>query len=100
MHSGAKMEKKRYEYVVVGHNSTYFVKNTSNSKHKDTEDDIVRMLDFLIDNIFICPSFDGRIMVWRCPSVRPSVRSVVHNPCGQDIPRTIWPRMLKLSVYT
>ena len=39
-----------------------------------------------------------------CPSVRPSVRtyvrSVVHNPCGQDIARTIWPRMLKLSVYT
>ena len=39
-------------------------------------------------------------MVWLCPSVRPSVRSVVHNPCGQDIARTIWPRMLKLSVYT
>ena len=34
------------------------------------------------------------------PSVRPSVRSVVHNPCGQDIARTIWPRMLKLSMYT
>ena len=53
---------------------------------------------------FIRPSFDGRIMVWLCPSVRPyvrpSVRSVVHNPCGQDIARTIWPRMLKLSMYT
>ena len=33
-------------------------------------------------------------------SVRPYVRSVVHIPCGQDIARTIWPRMLKLSVYT
>ena len=58
--------------------------------------------------IFIRLLFDGRIMVWLCPSirpsarpsVRPSVRSVVHNPCGQDIARTIWPRMLKLSVYT
>ena len=54
--------------------------------------------------LFIRPSFDGRIMLWRCPyvrtSVRPSVRSVVHNPCGQDIARTIWPRMLKLSMYT
>ena len=29
-----------------------------------------------------------------------SVRSVIHNPCGQDIARTIWPRMLTLSVYT
>ena len=35
-----------------------------------------------------------------CLSVRQSVRSVVHNPCGQDIARTIWPWMLKLSVYT
>ena len=33
-------------------------------------------------------------------SVRPSVRSLVHNPCGQDIARTIWPRMVKLSMYT
>ena len=38
---------------MVGHNSTYFVKNTSNAKNKYTEDDIVRMLDFLIDNIFV-----------------------------------------------
>ena len=30
----------------------------------------------------------------------PSVLSVVHNSCGQDIARAIWPRMLKLSVYT
>ena len=35
-----------------------------------------------------------------CTSVRPSVRNVLHNPCGQDIARTIWPRMLKLSVYS
>ena len=48
-----KNGKKRYEYIVVGHNSTYFVKNTSNAKNKYPEDDIVRMLDFLIDNIFV-----------------------------------------------
>ena len=45
--------KKRYEYIVVGYDSTYFVKNTSNEKNKYTEDDIVRMLDFLIDKIFV-----------------------------------------------
>ena len=28
--------------------------------------------------------------------VRPSVCSIVHNSCGQDIGRTMWPRMLKL----
>ena len=37
---------KRYEYIVLGHNSSYFVKNTSNANNKYTEDDIVRMLDF------------------------------------------------------
>ena len=29
-----KNGKKRYEYIVVGYNSTYFVKNTSNAKNK------------------------------------------------------------------
>ena len=53
-----KNGKKRYEYIVVGHNSTYFVKNTSNAKNKYTEDDIVRIIDFLIDNIFVeCGGF-------------------------------------------
>ena len=32
--------------------------------------------------------------------VGPSVRSVVHNSCGQDIARIMWPRMLKGSVCT
>ena len=48
-----KNGKKRYEYIVVGYNSTYFVKDHSNAKHKYTENDIVRMIDFLIDNIFV-----------------------------------------------
>ena len=48
-----KNGKKRYEYIVVGNNSTYFVRNTSKAKNKYTEDDIVRMIDFLIDNIFV-----------------------------------------------
>ena len=38
---------------MVGHKSTYFVTNTSNAKNKNTKDDIVRMLEFLIDNIFV-----------------------------------------------
>ena len=48
-----KNGKKRYEYIVVGYKSTYFVKNHSESKYKYTEDDIVRMIEFLIDNIFV-----------------------------------------------
>ena len=45
--------KKRYEYIAVGYNSTYFAKNTSNAKNNYTENDIIRMLDFVIDNIFV-----------------------------------------------
>ena len=31
----------------------YFVKDHSEAKNKYTEDDIVRMIEFLIDNIFV-----------------------------------------------
>ena len=48
-----KNGKKRYEYIVVGYKSTYFVKDHSEDKHKYTEGDIVRMFEFLIDNIFV-----------------------------------------------
>ena len=48
-----KNGKKRYEYIVVGYKSTYFVRNLSEAKNKYTEDDIVRMIEFLVDNIFV-----------------------------------------------
>ena len=47
-----KNGKKRYEYIVK-YNSTYFVKSHSDTKHKYTEDDIVRIINFLINNIFV-----------------------------------------------
>ena len=43
----------RDEYIVVNYKSTSFVRSHSNAKHKYTEDDIVRMINFLIDNIFV-----------------------------------------------
>ena len=33
-------------------------------------------------------------------SIGPYEHSAVHNSCGQDIARTMWPRMIKLRVYT
>ena len=33
-------------------------------------------------------------------SFHPSICSVVHNSCGQDLTRTMWPMLLKLSMYT
>ena len=49
-----KYGKKRYEfeYIVVNYNSIYLVKSQSNVKHKYTEDNIVRMINFLIVNRF------------------------------------------------
>ena len=44
---------RRYKYLVLGHDKTYFVKAHSNSKKKYPEDDIIKMLEFLVDNLFL-----------------------------------------------
>ena len=44
---------RRYKYLVLGHEETYFVKEHSDSKSKYSEDDIIKMLEFLVDNIFV-----------------------------------------------
>ena len=36
-----------------GHEETYFVKEHSDPKNKYSEDDIIKMLEFLVDNIFV-----------------------------------------------
>ena len=48
-----KNGRKRYEYIVVNNGSSYFVKTHSDARRKFTEDDVVRMLDFLIDDIYV-----------------------------------------------
>ena len=48
-----KIGKSRYKYLVLGHEETYFVKEHSDSKNKYSEDDIIKMLEFLVDNIFV-----------------------------------------------
>ena len=49
----------RYKYLVLGHEETYFVKEHSDSKSKYSEDDIIKMLEFLVDNIFVV--FAGKV---------------------------------------
>ena len=49
----------RYKYLVLGRDKSYFVKDHSDSKQKFTEDEIISMLEFLIDNIFVM--FGGRV---------------------------------------
>ena len=50
-----KNGRKCYEYIVVNNGSSYLVKThtCSNARQKFTEDDVVWMLDFLIDNIYV-----------------------------------------------
>ena len=54
-----KNGNRRYKYLVLGHEESYFVKEHSDSKHKYSEDDIIKMLEFLVDNIFVV--FAGQV---------------------------------------
>ena len=53
--SFSKNGNRRYKYLVfiIGHEETYFVNEHSDSKNKYSEDDIIKMLEFLVDNIFV-----------------------------------------------
>ena len=48
-----------YKYLVTGHEETYFVKEHSDSENKYSEDDIIKLLEFLVDNIFMV--FAGKV---------------------------------------
>ena len=47
------------KYLVLGHEGPYFVKEQSYSKNKYSEEDIIKMLVFLVDNIFVV--FVGKV---------------------------------------
>ena len=49
----------RYKFLVLGREGPYFDKEHSDSKNKYTEDGIVNMLEFLVDNIFVV--FGGKV---------------------------------------
>ena len=55
-----KNDQRRYKYRVLERDRSYFVKHKhSDSTKKFSETDIVNMLEFLIDNIFVI--FGGRV---------------------------------------
>ena len=54
-----KNDNRRYKYLVLGHEEAYFVNEHSDSKNKYSEDDIIKMIEFLVDNIFVV--FAGKI---------------------------------------
>ena len=55
-----KNGNRRYKYLVLGREGPYFVREHSYSKSKYTEEDIIRMLEFLVDNIFVV--FAGKVL--------------------------------------
>ena len=54
-----KKGDKRYSFLVLGRDRSYFVKHHTDSHKKYTEKDVVAMLEFLIDNIFV--EFGGQV---------------------------------------
>ena len=50
---------RKYKYLVLGREETYFVKEHYDSKNKYSEDNIIKMLEFLEDNIFVV--FAGKV---------------------------------------
>ena len=54
-----KNGNRRYKYLVLGREGPYFVKEHSDSKNKFTEEDIIKMLEILVDNIFVV--FAGKV---------------------------------------
>ena len=55
--------QRRYKYLVLGRDISYFIKHHSDSTKKFSETDIFNMLEFLIDNIFAL--FGGRVFQQR-----------------------------------
>ena len=54
-----KNGKRRYKFLVFGHNKAYFVQENTASTKKFTETEVVGMLEFFIDNMFV--EFGGEL---------------------------------------
>ena len=54
-----KNGNRRFQYVVTGYKDTYFVRDHSDAPQKYSDADVIKMLEYLIDNIFV--EFGGRI---------------------------------------
>ena len=55
----SKNGNRRYKYLVLDHEESYFVKEHSDSKSKFSEDNIINVLEILVDNIFVI--FAGKV---------------------------------------
>ena len=57
-----KNGNRRFQYVVIGYKDTYFVRDHSDAPQKYSDTDVIKMLEYLIDNMFDnILEFGGRI---------------------------------------
>ena len=70
-----KNGNRRFTFLVLGRKVPYFVNEQSYSKNKytDVQDDIINMLEFLVDNIFMV--FGGKVF-----------QQIVSIPMAQIVP--------------
>ena len=61
----------RYTHIKVGRNKSYFTSDPLNGDNKYTANDICKMIDFLVDNIYV--GFGGQLF-----------RQMVGNPMGTN----------------
>ena len=54
-----KNGNRRFQYVVIGYKDTYFVRDHSDAPQKYTDADVIKTLEYRIDNIFV--EFGGRV---------------------------------------
>ena len=54
-----KYGNRRFQYVVIGYKDTYFIRDHSDAAQKYSDADVIKMLEYLIDNISV--EFGGRI---------------------------------------
>ena len=54
-----KNGNSRFQHLVIGYKDTYFVRDHSDAPQKYSDADVIKMLEYLIDNIFV--EFGGRI---------------------------------------
>ena len=55
-----KNGNRRFQYIVIGYKDTYFVRDHSDAPQKYSDADVIKMLEYLIDNTFV--EFGGRII--------------------------------------
>ena len=79
----------KYEFVVLGRDSSYFVKNNFKPSFKYTEENVFKMLEYLIDNLFVqCGQIFDRQLIWPVWWTRFS--TVNRHPSGKKTDETFF----------